>query len=202
MQSPCHQRQGLCCFIPRLAYLSQVKLYFNKTFFIAGLLAILMYLVMAIQGAALKTAATPCGILNLEFAGKYNRVEEVVKAWRYLNNTALWNTLIDFGFLAAYTFFFARGTQYLSTCLPGSSLLKYQPLLQKTAFLPGLFDVVENGFMLGWLLNIVPAYSPELVYVLVWIKFILAAILFLVCFPAWIFNTYQFFKKKMIDHVY
>jgi hypothetical protein len=173
-----------------------VKLLFHKTFFVSGLLAILMLTVMAIQGAALKTAVTPGGILNLEFARTTSRVEEILIAWKYLNNTALWNTLIDFGFLASYTFFFSKGIQYLLTISSHRLLQKNKGVLQKISGVPGMLDAIENAIMLGWLLQIIPSFTPGMIYWMVCVKFFLAGILLLVCFPAWIFNTYQLFKKN------
>jgi hypothetical protein len=173
-----------------------VKNSFHKQFFVAGLLALLMLTVMAIQGAALKTAATPLGILDLEFAKTTTRVEEILLAWKYLNNTALWNTLIDFGFLTAYTFFFSKGMQYLLSIVQQPWLQKNRRALQKMTSVPGYLDAIENGFMLGWLLNIIPSFSPSFVYWMVWIKFILAGVLLIVCFPAWVYNAYQLFKKN------
>jgi len=160
-----------------------------------------MLTVMAIQGAALKTEITPAGILNLEFARTNSRIEEILLAWKFLNNTALWNTLIDFGFLASYTFFFSKGMQYAPSIFQNSWLQKNKNALQKLSVAPGFLDAIENGFMLGWLLEIIPAFSPAFVYWMVWVKFILAGILLAVCFPAWIYNAYQRIKK-MIDYVY
>jgi hypothetical protein len=150
---------------------------------------------MAIQGSALKTDTTPRGILNLEFAHTVGRVEEILLAWKYLNNTALWNTLIDFGFIASYSYFFSKGIAYLQTKFQYGWLQKYKGIWQKMAITPGILDAIENGFMLGWLLQIVPSFSPALVYWMVWVKFILAGILLAVCLPAWIYNTYQFSRK-------
>ncbi len=173
-----------------------MKSSFHKPFFVAGLLAMLMLATMAIQGGALKTAATPLGILDLEFAKSTTRVEEILQAWKFLNNTALWNTLIDFGFLASYSFFFSKGVLYATSVIQNNWLQKNKNALLKLAIFPGLLDAVENGFMLGWLLQIIPSFSPPFVYWMVWIKFILAGLLLMVCFPAWVYNVYLLFKKN------
>lgn len=136
------------------------------------------------------------GILDLEFAKTTTRVEDILLAWKYLNNTALWNTLIDFGFLASYTFFFSKGMQYVSSLLQQPWLQKKKKFFQKLTIVPGFLDAIENGFILGWLLNIIPSFSPSFVYGMVWMKFILAGVLLAVCFPAWVYNVYLLFKKN------
>ena len=168
----------------------------SPTFRIAGLPALIMLTVMAIQGAALKTATTPMGILDLELAGTVARVDEILQAWQYLNNTALWNNLIDYGFLTAYSFFFAKGIQFLLNQWPIERLQKLSGILLLLPWVPGILDAIENAFMLGWLLNFVPAYSPALVYWMVCVKFALAALLFIICFPAWLYNFYLLMRPK------
>lgn len=168
----------------------------SPTFRIAGFTALIMLIVMAIQGAALKTAVTPLGILDLEVAGTVTRVEEILRAWQFLNNTALWNNLIDYGFLTAYSFFFAKGIQFVLNQQPSNRWQKWRGLLLLLPWVPGILDAIENAFMLGWLLNLVPAYSPALVYWMVCMKFALAALLLIVCLPAWLYNFYLLMQSK------
>jgi hypothetical protein len=167
---------------------------FDRIFFGAGLLALLFMVVMAVQGHPLKTAATPAGILSLEFAKTNERVLEILHAWAYLNNTALWNTLIDFAFMLSYGFFFSRAVKYLAE-LRVPFVYRHSKAFQKLAWLPTLLDAIENLFILGWLLYLVPSFSPLLVYGMVVCKFLLAAFMVLLAFPAWVYNLFALLKR-------
>ena len=167
---------------------------FDRVFLWSGLLAILFMLVMAVQGHPLKTVVTPAGILSLEFAKTNERVQEILQAWTYLNNTALWNTLIDFAFMLSYGFFFSRAIKYLAD-LRLSFFFAHAKALLKLAWLPTLLDAIENLFILGWLLYLVPAFSPMLVYCIVVCKFLIAALMVLIAFPAWVYNLFALLKR-------
>lgn len=171
-----------------------MKLSYDRSFFMAGILALVIAIVLSIQGQALKLPATPMGILDLEFAKNEIRVDEVVNAWQFKSLTALWNVLIDFAFLAAYGYFFSKTMKYLSAGGSHSFWYRHYPLLNKLAWAPSWLDAIENAIMLGWLLRFVPAGSPAFVFWLVCVKFALAAILALIALPTWIYNLYRRFK--------
>jgi hypothetical protein len=171
-----------------------MKSSYDKSFFVAGILALVFAIVLTIQGHSLKLPATPMGILDLEFAKNENRVDEVVNAWQFRSLTALWNVLIDFAFLATYGYFFSKTMKYLSAGGSRSFWYRYYPLLNKLAWAPSWLDAIENAIMLGWLLRFVPAGSPIVVFWLVCVKFALAAILAIIALPAWGYNFYRRFK--------
>jgi hypothetical protein len=123
-------------------------------------------------------------------------VDEILTAWKNLNDTALWNMLIDFAFIATYTFFFSKGMQYVTARPTHNWFFKNKNVLLLLPPVPGMLDAVENGFMMGWFLQFIPSFSPPLVYWMVWIKFIMAGMLLAICFPAWVYNSYRLFKKN------
>jgi hypothetical protein len=70
----------------------------------------IMIVVMTKTGATLKTAATPKGILDLEFANSISKVTTVTAAWAPNNEVdnigaAKTNTWLDFIFLVFYSLF-------------------------------------------------------------------------------------------------
>lgn len=171
-----------------------MKLSYDRSFFVAGILAMVFAIVLTIQGQGLKMPETPLGILDLEFAKDESRVDEVVNAWHFKSLTALWNVLIDFAFLAAYGYFFSKTMKYLGSGGIDSFWYRYYPMLNKLAWVPSWLDAIENAFMLGWLLRFIPAGSPMFVFWLVSIKFAVAAILLFIALPAWLYNLYRRFK--------
>ena len=190
---------GLCFFIRKGNVTFRVLMNRNidKPLLLSGLLAMVMAGVMMVQGQALKTAVTPLGILNLEFALHAGRVEQILDAWRFLNLTALWNNLIAFGFLAAYGYFFSSGVRYWMASRPGLYTRSYPVLLYKGAWLPSVLDAIENIFLLGWLLQFIPSYSPALVFWMVCLKFALAAFYLAIALAGWINNLIRLTKPAL-----
>lgn len=119
-------------------------------FLLAGTL--LMTALMAIHGAALTTAATPKGILDLEFTYNGSRASSVLNAWTdtgTIDNVALtkMNTWLDFIYLTFYSLFFYHACNLLADCFDGPWVIIGR-LLAKGAIAAGLLDVVENTGML------------------------------------------------------
>lgn len=112
---------------------------------LAGLIAIFLW--MRNQGAPLKTALTPMGILDLEFAWTQEKTESVMLAWRNVLDTARMNIYIDFLFLIAYTAFLSLGCTFFAAKTTGK-WSAFGNKLSKTVILAGVFDVAENALML------------------------------------------------------
>lgn len=167
----------------------------DRTFLISGCLALVMAVAMTIHGHALITPATPWGILNLELARTLPGVESVLDSWKQLSDTAMWNTLMDFSFLAAYSWFFFCGMRFIGILAVRNGASWPSGLTRKLSRVPGVLDAIENFFLLGWLLNLIPEFSPGLVWLMVCIKFALAAMLLLFCLPAWLYNFWLLIKK-------
>lgn len=114
--------------------------------------SLFMLIVMAQTGATLKTAATPLGILNLEFAYTAEKAFAVIIAWTGLipaDNVfaAIINTWLDFIFLLFYALFLYQASKMLATKHAGL-LSAIGHLLAKGALAAGVLDVFENIGML------------------------------------------------------
>ena len=113
---------------------------------------IAMMVVMNKTGATLKTAATPHGIINLEFAYNNVKTNAIINAWAPINEidniaVAKINTWFDFLFICAYAFFFFFACTKIAGNIKGT-LSKVGNNIAKAALLAGFFDVLENAGML------------------------------------------------------
>lgn len=130
------------------------KTHLNKNtrliFLLAGTLV--MIVVMTINGATLKTPATPKGILDLEFAYNASKASSVTTAWKGvvpIDNlfVAKMNTWLDFLFIFFYSFLLFNTCKLLAASFNGI-LLGTGRWLAKGSLAAGLFDVLENAGML------------------------------------------------------
>ena len=109
----------------------------------------IMIYVMGKTSTTLKTTATPCGILNLEFAYSETKATNVLMAWApntAIDNitVAINNTRYDFLFL----FFYAT---FLFVTCKKIALIKNSKagiIIANGAVAAGLLDMVENAGML------------------------------------------------------
>jgi hypothetical protein len=106
----------------------------------------LMIVVMTKTGAALKTPATPNGILNLEFAYNTTETTVVVNAWEANNNIAAAknNTYYDYIFLLFYSLFLFLLCKKIAVIKNSKTGL----LIAKGALMAGVLDIFENAGML------------------------------------------------------
>jgi hypothetical protein len=115
---------------------------------------VIMIIVMTKTGAVLKTAATPKGILDLEFAYDSATTATVITAWQspgadtYARiNAAVNNTYLDFIFLIFYALFLFFTCEKIAR-LSAGSFGKMGWLIAKASLLAGGLDVLENTGML------------------------------------------------------
>jgi hypothetical protein len=136
----------------------------------------IMIYVMGVTGKPLKTPATPNGILHLELAYNQQKADAILLAWSEpkwnLHATipsgfpnrikaAKINTWWDFLFLFFYSVLFYRLCILLYRKLYPSRIGNAGFVFAKLSILAGLFDVVENIFMLSILnQNYAPWYLP------------------------------------------
>lgn len=118
--------------------------------FFAG--TIIMIVVMAKTGAALKTDFTPHGILDLEFAYDTAKTAVVVNAWAPadgLDNIAAakTNTYFDFLFLFFYSIFLFLACRKIAQNIKGP-VAKAGNAIATGGLLAGLLDILENLGML------------------------------------------------------
>ena len=170
----------------------------NGIFIIAGTL--IMIYVMAVSGKSLKTAETPLGILNLEFAYNKAKTDVILNAWSYpgpdnIDNisAAIQNTWYDFIFLFFYSLALFYACKSIAASLKG--------FLQKTgkyaaigALYAGLLDIAENAGML-FTLN---GYSSDLIAlltvlfsVLKWLLVFFAILYIFLTGPAFLLKKYK-----------
>ena len=105
-----------------------------------------MLYVMGKTSATLKTTATQCGILNLEFAYTSTKTTGVINAWKPNNNitVAKNNTYYDFIFLAFYASFLFVTCKKIAQIKNSKAGMR----IAKGALAAGLLDVLENAGML------------------------------------------------------
>lgn len=116
---------------------------------------LLMILVMIKTGASLKTAATPKGIIDLEFAYTQQKVEAIKNVWNADGKSenilaAKINIQLDFIFLVFYTLFLHMACNKLAA-LFSNEIAKWGIAAATGALAAGLFDIIEN---LGMLLSL------------------------------------------------
>jgi hypothetical protein len=116
-------------------------------FFLLG--SLVMIYVMAKTGAPLKTASTPLGILDLEFAYNTAKTSSVINAWATSDNIAAakLNTWLDFLFLFFYSFFLFFASKRIAGTFQGV-VAKTGQLVAKGALAAGFLDILENMGML------------------------------------------------------
>lgn len=117
---------------------------------------LIMTAVMVKTGAPLKTAATPAGIINLEFAHNSAKVNTVLTAWKKASTetidviaAAKFNTALDFFYLLFYSFFLFACCKQLAVLLTRQKVLaQWLNRFAVAALVAGFLDVVENFGML------------------------------------------------------
>ncbi len=121
-------------------------------FFIIGTVA--MIIVMGKTGKPLKTAATPNGIVNLEFAYNTSKIDSVFKAWKSGTpeskvETAKTNTYWDFVFIFFYSgLLFLSCNQVVKIYRHNGALYNAGKVIAKLAVIAGVLDIIENCCML------------------------------------------------------
>jgi hypothetical protein len=160
-----------------------------KKLLIALISTIVVYKLMHWQGSGLITSETPNGILALEFANDFLKVNSILSVWDV--NIARINIVIDFFFLTAYSMFFIFSIQYIHTKASSAFVKNNSLILLKLALLPALFDAIENIIMLQTLARNSTTFLLQLTWYCVVIKFLLAAVItlfILIMLPVTILN--------------
>jgi len=160
--------------------------------------SVLMAYVMTRTGATLKTASTPHGILNLEFAYDTAKTSAVMNAWAPAKNTdniaaAKLNTWLDFIFLFFYSFLLFFSCKKIAQTFPGT-VEKAGNLFAKGALFAGLFDVLENAGMLLTLYNLTSGIIAFLTTFFSVMKWALATTAVLYVLTGVLLWAYQKFK--------
>jgi hypothetical protein len=143
--------------LPRLLKGKTIFLLFSGTLIMMG---IVLY-----TGAPLQTKKLPGGIVELELAGSYKKVQYVIETWKNgaangmnLIGIAKTNTYLDFFFLLFYAPFLYGFARNLAKQAPRKN--NFYSLLHKfamAALIAGVLDILENG---GMLLSLFQYGSP------------------------------------------
>ena len=126
---------------------------------------------MRFQGVTLKTAATPGGILNLEFANSPAKLSEVLTAWDL--NIAKQNIWIDFLLIPSYVLLLSMLTAFCSNKWNKGFFEKLGSIIVRAVFVAGVLDIAENLLMLE---SIAGNYTPSSL----WLTYYCASIKFLI----------------------
>ncbi len=111
-----------------------------------GSLAALFFFILQIQGANLKTDATPFGIINLEFADTGEKLNAVLFGWSNADVKA--NIYIDFVFIPFYVLFFSTAALACSAAWTNNAMKHAGKSLSKAVYVIGALDLIENKIML------------------------------------------------------
>ena len=152
----------------------------NKKLFIASISFLLVFTVMRFQGEALKTAVTPGGILNLEFANSPAKLIIVLTSWDLI--TVKQNIWIDFLFIPSYVFLFSLLAAFSARKWRHHFFSSLGAILVKAMFVAGVLDIAENLLMLQ---SIAENYTPSslwLTYYCAGIKFFIVLLTVLYIF--------------------
>jgi hypothetical protein len=162
----------------------------KKNLSIAALGSVLMIIVMRFQGSSLKTPVSTRSIIDLEFADTSQRVYELLSRWDI--SMVKMNIWLDFIFIICYVLFLSLAAEACALQWPENSMPKQAGLfLARIAYAAGIFDVVENLFMLQTVEKNFTDLSLQLTFYCAAIKFMLIAfilIYFIVSLPLVIKN--------------
>lgn len=145
----------------------------KKKLLVASISFLLIFIAMRFQGAALKTANTPGGILNLEFANSPAKLINVLTVWDL--TIAKQNIWIDFLFIPSYVLLFSMIAAFCSNKWNIGLFIRIGALMARAAFVAGFFDIAENLLMLQ---SIAGNYTPSSL----WLTYYCAGIKFLILF--------------------
>ena len=141
----------------------------KKKLLVATISFLLVFMAMRFQGAALKTAITPGGILNLEFANSPAKLIEVLNAWDLtITKQNIW---LDFLFIPAYVLLFSMLAAFCASKWYKGLFIRIGAVMVRAAFVAGVLDIAENLLMLE---SIAGNYTPSslwLTYYCAGIKF-------------------------------
>ncbi len=149
----------------------------KKNLSLAAIGSVIMFIVLRIQGASLITSISKRGIVDLEFADTYKRVQELFSVWNL--QTVKINVWIDFLFIIAYVSFLSIASKLTAAKWRNNSIKQIGFAFSRMAFIAGLFDVCENTLMLQTTAGSFTSISLQFTFYCATFKFILAALIIL-----------------------
>jgi hypothetical protein len=143
----------------------------QKKLLVATISFLLVFIAMRFQGAALKTAITPEGILNLEFANSPAKLMQILTTWDL--TIAKQNIWIDFLFIPSYVLLISMLAAFCASKWENNFISKAGAIMVRGVFVAGVLDIAENLLMLE---SIAGNYTPSSL----WLTYYCASIKFLI----------------------
>ncbi|UCG90019.1 MAG: hypothetical protein JSU57_06030 [Candidatus Heimdallarchaeota archaeon] len=164
---------------------------------LSAVASIIIWMLMRPTEAALK-AVSPYGVMELEFAWTAEKINQIFNTWTDdLVAQELNVTLVDFGFLVAYSIFLASVTLLISRKLLSGQIQLIGLYMTLIPFVAALFDALENFnliLMLSSPTNF-PPFSPLLASIFASLKFGLIIIVVIFWIVSILWFIYQRFSK-------
>jgi len=172
-------------FVQRFFYFQGM----NKKLIIIAISCFCLIVLLRIQGAALITAQTPSGILDLEFANSPVKLFDALAAWD--SSVVKQNIWIDFLFIPTYVLLLSLLSSIFSYRWIYVFFSKGGAILARAAFLAGFLDIAENLLMLQ---SIAGNYTPSSL----WLTYYCASIKFsiVICILLYIVISLPVLFKK------
>lgn len=161
----------------------------NKKWIYSFVFFLAMTIVMQWQGASLKIAIAPSGILALEFANREILLFPLLSNWKL--NVVRMNIFLDFIYIVSYTLFFITSLKRLVQKYSKGFYHNVGSALINIALMAALFDIVENVFMLFTISNQYNSISLEITSLFASLKFILIVFIILYLVLAFLVSLYR-----------
>lgn len=124
----------------------------NRAFIVLLPLTLFAMYIEQVTGVPLKTDAAPSGIISFEFAGTLAAAQAMVKSWGQLGQVyAGLNLGFDFVYILTYVICIGLGCVIVAR---GGFLSPVGSILAWAMFAAGLFDCIENYFLIQILLGL------------------------------------------------
>ena len=149
----------------------------NKKLSVAAIASFLMFVALRWQGAGLKTNTSPRAIIDLEFADKPQRLQELLFNWDL--SVVKINIWLDFLFIVSYVLFLSIASEICAMKWPAGIMRQMGLTLIRVAYAAGILDIAENLFMLQSIDGNFTFTSLQLTYYCAAVKFSLAAFVLL-----------------------
>ncbi len=170
-------------------------------YFITGISAIFTFIIFVLMRpveTALKSAS-PYGVMELEFAWTVDKINIIFTAWEQadsgLISQELFVTLVDYGFLFAYSILFACITLLISRKILSGRIQLVGYYMTFLPFIAAVFDAIENVNLILMLSSPskFPSFSPLLASIFALLKFSLLIIVIIF----WIISVGWLLKKSI-----
>lgn len=173
----------------------------NIVIFLTGMAAIatiIIFLLMRPTEEALK-AVSSYGVMELEFAWTVEQIDLIFNTWTDANPDLITQelnvTLLDYGFLVAYSTFFAGVTLLITRKLLTRNLETFGLYMTLVPFIAALFDAIENFNLILMISSPsnYPPFSPFMTSAFATLKFgllIITVVFLVVSVVLWIYKRF------------